>query len=200
MKRLGVMGGTFDPPHQGHLVAASEVLHHLDLERVMFVPAGDPWQKHTVAPAEDRHLMTVLATASHARFEVSRVEIDRAGPTYTADTMETLSDFYDGEVELLFIAGADTVLGMGTWEKLDRLAELAEVVAVSRAGIDLAKLDPQPGWPKIHVVEMPEVSVSSTEIRNRVRNSLPIDYLVAPPVAVYIAEQGLYQGERGTGG
>jgi nicotinate-nucleotide adenylyltransferase len=189
------MGGTFDPPHQGHLLAASEVLHHLDLDRVMFVPAGDPWQKHTVAPAEDRHLMTVLATASHGRFEVSRLEIDRGGPTYTADTMETLREFYDGEVELRFIAGADTVLGMGSWEKLDRLSELAEVVAVSRSGIDLAGIESRPGWPKIHVVEMPEVAVSSTEIRDRVNKSLPIDYLVAPAVASYIAEHGLYQGE-----
>lgn len=200
MKRLGVMGGTFDPPHQGHLLAASEVLHHLDLERVMFVPAGDPWQKHTVAPAEDRFLMTVLATESHARFEVSRVEIDRSGPTYTADTMETLHDFYGGEVELTFIAGADTVIGMGTWEKLDRLSQLAEVAAVSRARIDLADIDPGPGWPKIHVVEMPEVAISSTEIRERVRKSLPIAYLVPPAVAAYIAEHGLYQGERNSDG
>jgi nicotinate-nucleotide adenylyltransferase len=189
------MGGTFDPPHQGHLLAASEVLHHLDLDRVMFVPAGDPWQKHTVAPAEDRHLMTVLATASHGRFEVSRLEIDRGGPTYTADTMETLRDFYDGDVELRFIAGADTVRGMGSWEKLDRLSELAEVVAVSRSGIDLTEIESRPGWPKIHVVEMPEVAVSSTQIRERVNQSLPIDYLVAPAVAAYIAEHGLYQGD-----
>jgi nicotinate-nucleotide adenylyltransferase len=194
------MGGTFDPPHQGHLLAASEVLHHLDLDRVMFVPAGDPWQKHTVAAAEDRHLMTVLATASHGRFEVSRLEIDRGGPTYTADTMETLRDFYDGEVELRFIAGADTVRGMGSWEKLDRLSELAEVVAVSRSGIDLTEIESQPGWPKIHVVEMPEVAVSSTQIRDRVKQSLPIDYLVAPAVATYIAEHGLYQGDRDSHG
>lgn len=189
------MGGTFDPPHQGHLIAASEVLHHLDLELVMFVPAGDPWQKNTVAPAEDRYLMTVLATESHPRFEVSRVEIDRRGPTYTADTLETLHDFYNGNVELTFIAGADTVLGMGTWEKLDRLSQLAEVVAVSRSGIDLAGIDPGTGWPNIHVVEMPEVAISSTEIRDRVRKSLPVDYLVASEVAAYIAEHGLYQGE-----
>ena len=194
------MGGTFDPPHQGHLVAASEVLHNLDLERVMFVPAGDPWQKNTVAPAEDRYLMTVLATESHPRFEVSRVEIDRSGPTYTADTLETLHGFYDGEVQLVFIAGADTVLGMGTWEKLDRLSQLAEVAAVSRSGINLADIDPGTEWPKIHVVEMPEVTISSTEIRDRVRKSLPIDYLVAPDVAAFIAEQGLYQGESDADG
>jgi nicotinate-nucleotide adenylyltransferase len=194
------MGGTFDPPHQGHLVAASEVLHHLDLERVMFVPAGDPWQKETVAPAEDRYLMTVLTTESHPRFEVSRVEIDRSGPTYTADTMETLHGFYDGEVELVFIAGADTVLGMGTWEKLDRLSQLAEVAAVSRSGINPADIDPGSGWPRIHVVEMPEVAISSTEIRDRVRKSLPIDYLVAANVADYITEHGLSQGERDAGG
>jgi nicotinate-nucleotide adenylyltransferase len=190
------MGGTFDPPHLGHLLAASEVRQQLDLERVMFVPAGDPWQKHTIAPAEDRYLMTVLATESHARFEVSRVEIDRSGPTYTADTMETLHDFYEGEVELTFIAGADTVLGMGSWEKLDRLAELAEVVAVSRSGIELADIDPGPGWPTIHIVEMPEVAISSTEIRDRVQKSLPIDFLVPSDVGAYITEHGLYQGER----
>jgi nicotinate-nucleotide adenylyltransferase len=166
----------------------------------MFVPAGDPWQKHTVAPAEDRHLMTVLATASHGRFEVSRLEIDRGGPTYTADTMETLRDFYDGDVELRFIAGADTVQGMGSWEKLDRLSELAEVVAVSRSGIDLTGIESEAGWPKIHIVEMPEVAVSSTQIRDRVQQSLPIDYLVAPAVATYIAEHGLYEGGRDSHG
>jgi nicotinate-nucleotide adenylyltransferase len=166
----------------------------MDLELVMFVPAGDPWQKNTVAPAEDRYLMTVLATESHPHFEVSRVEIDRSGPTYTADTLETLHGFYDGDVALTFIAGADTVLGMQTWEKLDRLAQLAEVVAVSRSGIDLADIDPGPGWPNIHVVEMPEVAISSTEIRDRVRKSLPVDYLVPADVAIYIAEHGLYQG------
>ncbi|MGH2790995.1 MAG: nicotinate-nucleotide adenylyltransferase [Actinomycetota bacterium] len=196
MKRLGVMGGTFDPLHQGHLVAASEVLHQLGLDRVMFVPAGDPWQKSTVAPAEDRFLMTVLGTSSHSRFEVSRIEIDRKGPTYTADTMETLHDFYDGGVKLIFIAGADTVLGLGSWEKLDRLAQLAEVVVVSRAGFDLAGLDPAPNWPKIHFVEMPRVEVSSTEIRDRVRRSLPIDYLVPLEVAAYISDHGLYMSDR----
>ena len=190
------MGGTFDPLHQGHLVAASEVLHELGLEQVMFVPAGDPWQKSTEAPAEDRFLMTVLGTASHGRFQVSRVEIDRKGPTYTADTMETLHDFYEGAVELTFIAGADTALGLGSWEKLDRLAELAEVVVVSRPGFDLADLDPAPNWPKIHLVEMPHVEVSSTEIRDRVRKSLPIDYLVPLEVAAYISDHGLYMSDR----
>jgi nicotinate-nucleotide adenylyltransferase len=194
------MGGTFDPLHQGHLVAASEVLHQLGLDRVMFVPAGDPWQKSTEAPAEDRFLMTVLGTASHSRFEVSRIEIDRKGPTYTADTMETLHDFYDGAVDLIFIAGADTVLGLGSWEKLDRLAALAEVVVVSRPGFDLAKLDPGPNWPRLEVVEMPAVEVSSTEIRERVRQSLPIDYLVPLEVAAYISEHGLYMSDRVMGG
>lgn len=186
------MGGTFDPLHQGHLVAASEVLHQLELEQVMFVPAGDPWQKNTEAVPEDRFLMTVLGTASHGRFEVSRLEIDRKGPTYTADTMKTLYDFYSGEVELLFIAGADTVLGLGSWAKLGPLTELAEVVAVSRPGFDLAGLRPESHWPNIHVVEMPAIAVSSTDIRERVRKGLPIDYLVPPEVATYIAERGLY--------
>jgi nicotinate-nucleotide adenylyltransferase len=190
------MGGTFDPLHQGHLVAASEVLHHLELDSVMFVPAGDPWQKSTVASPEDRFLMTVLGSSAHPRFEVSRLEIDRKGPTFTADTMEMLHDFYSGEAELLFIAGADTVLGMGTWEKLDRLAELAEVVAVSRSGIDLGALDQKPGWPKLHFVAMPEVAVSSTEIRDRVRRSLPIDFLVPSAVATYISDRGLYMSDH----
>ena len=200
IERVGVFGGTFDPVHVGHVVAAVDVRAAVELDRVVMVVAGDPWQKSTEAPAEDRFLMTVLGTASHSRFEVSRVEIDRKGPTYTADTMETLHDFYDGAVELTFIAGADTVLGLGSWEKLDRLAELAEVVVVSRPGFDLTDLDPAPNWPKIHLVEMPQVEVSSTEIRDRVRNSLPIDYLVPLEVAAYISDHGLYMSDRVMGG
>ncbi|MGH2733990.1 MAG: nicotinate-nucleotide adenylyltransferase, partial [Actinomycetota bacterium] len=148
MQRLGVMGGTFDPIHVGHLVAASEALHSFELDSVTFVPAGEPWQKSTYAEPEDRLMMTVLGAASHSRFRVSRIEIDRKGPTYTADTMDSMRSFYGGEVELLFIVGADAALKLGTWVKVERLAEVAEVVAVTRTGFDLAELSPEVHWPK----------------------------------------------------
>jgi len=195
--KLGVMGGTFDPIHMGHLVAASEALALFELERVLFVPAGQPWQKATYSEAEDRYLMTVLGAAPHAHFEVSRIELDRAGPTYTADTMQLLNDFYEGTCALFFIAGADAVLRLGTWEKLDNLAELADIIAVSRPGFDLDQLEPRAGWPKVHPLIIPDVGVSSSEIRERVRKGLPIDFLVPAEIVAYVKEHGLYRGPSG---
>ena len=131
--RIGVMGGTFDPIHHGHLVAASEVAQSFDLDEVVFVPTGQPWQKHDVSPSEHRYLMTVIATASNPRFTVSRVDIDRAGPTYTIDTLRELKSERP-DAELFFITGADAVAQILSWRDHDELWDMAHFVAVSRPG------------------------------------------------------------------
>ena len=190
--RLGVMWGTFDPIHLGHLVAASEVLHSFGLDRVVFMPAGDPWQKRSETPAEDRLMMTSLAVAGSPAFSVSRLELDRKGPTYTADSFETLKEFYGADVEMFLIAGADAVLNLSTWKKLDRLKELVEVIAVTRPGSELDSFVQSDDLPTVHVREMPGIAISATEIRERVRQGQPIDFLVPPEVALYIRQNGLY--------
>ena len=193
VRRLGVMGGTFDPIHDGHVSMAAALLDLFELDRVLFVPAGRPWQKEGYSAAEDRWTMTVLAAATHPRFAASRMEIDRKGPTYTVDTMAILRDFYGPDAALFFIAGVDAVLTLGTWHGVAGLAKLAEVIAVPRPGFDATALRPAPEWPRIHVADLPEVDVSSTEIRRRVREGLPIEGLVPPVVAEYIGEHGLYR-------
>lgn len=190
--RLGVIGGTFDPIHIGHLVAASEALNAFSLDRVMFVPAGRPWQKSTHAEPEDRFMMTALGAAHHARFSVSRIELDRKGPTYTVDTLATLKDFFTAQV--FFIAGADTVAEIGTWHNVEALGDLTEIIAVTRPGYSLDTREMAPGWPKVHTMEIPGLDVSSTMIRARIAEGKPIDYLVPPEVARYISRLGLYVG------
>ncbi|HEX2195566.1 MAG TPA: nicotinate-nucleotide adenylyltransferase [Actinomycetota bacterium] len=191
-RRLGVMGGTFDPIHNGHVAVATELLDAFDLDRVLFVPAGRPWQKEGYSAAEDRWMMTALVAATNPRFEASRMEIDRKGPTYTVDTLAILRDFHGPDAALFFIAGVDSVLTLGTWHRADGLAALAEVIAVPRPGFDVASLRPGPGWPAVHVAEVAEVDVSSTEVRRRVREGLPVGDLVPPVVEEYIAAHGLY--------
>lgn len=192
MRRIGVFGGTFDPFHVGHLAAAREATNAFDLDRVLFVPTGSPWQKARYSPAEDRFLMTVLGTAEDEAFAVSRMEIDRDGPTYTADTMEHLRSFYGSATELLFIAGIDAVLNLGSWVGLDRLAGLASVIAVHRPGFEVAKLRAEPEWPALRMLEMPGVDVSSTEIRARVARGERVDAMVPPDVVRYIRARRLY--------
>lgn len=192
LKRVGVIGGTFDPIHLGHLVAASEVLHSFELDLVLFMPAGDPWQKSSETAAEDRFMMTALAIAGFSTFAASRLELDRKGPTFTADSFETLREFYGRDVEFFLIAGADAVLNLSTWKKLDRLRELVQVVAVSRPGSDLSTLQQSEDLPVVHVKEMPGIDVSATQIRERVRLGKPIDFLVPMDVVRYIRTHGLY--------
>src|SRR4051812_14361089 len=143
--RLGVMGGTFDPIHHGHLVAASEVAAAFNLDEVVFVPTGRPWQKsdREVSPAEDRYLMTVIATASNPRFSVSRVEVDRPGPTYTVDTLRVLQTERGEKTELFFITGADALAEILTWQDADDLGKLAHWIGVTRPGHELS----DPGFP-----------------------------------------------------
>ncbi|MDU0326623.1 nicotinate-nucleotide adenylyltransferase [Microbacterium sp. KSW2-21] len=190
--RIGVMGGTFDPIHHGHLVAASEVAQSFDLDEVVFVPTGRPWQKDDVTESEHRYLMTVIATASNPQFTVSRVDIDRAGPTYTIDTLRDLQDQRPG-AELFFITGADAVAQILSWRNHQELWVLAHFVAVSRPGHVLTT----EGLPSQNVsqLEIPALSISSTDCRARVRRGHPVWYLVPDGVVQYIAKHHLYRSK-----
>jgi nicotinate-nucleotide adenylyltransferase len=198
-RRVGVMGGTFDPVHHGHLVAASEVLAWFDLDQVVFVPTGEPWQKadRVVSAAEDRYLMTVVATASNPRFEVSRVDIDREGPTYTIDTLRDLTAAMP-DADLYFITGADAMAAILTWRDHEELFELAHFVGCTRPGheMDPSVLEGLPG-DRITLVEIPALAISSTECRNRVKAGEPVWYLVPDGVVQYIAKHDLYRKEQG---
>jgi nicotinate-nucleotide adenylyltransferase len=191
--RIGVMGGTFDPIHHGHLVAASEVAQSFDLDEVVFVPTGQPWQKSGVSPSEHRYLMTVIATASNPRFTVSRVDIDRAGPTYTIDTLRELRSERP-EADLFFITGADALAQILSWRDHDELWDLAHFVAVSRPGHVLSTA----GLPTDDVsqLEIPALAISSTDCRWRVEHGHPVWYLVPDGVVQYIAKHHLYRSKE----
>lgn len=194
--RIGVMGGTFNPIHHGHLVAASEVAQAFDLDEVVFVPTGMPWQKDpgTIAPAEDRYLMTVIATASNPRFTVSRVDIDRGGPTYTIDTLRDLHRERPG-AELFFISGADAIRQILTWKDAEQLWGLAHFVGVSRPGhpLDISSLPHD----DVSWLEIPALAISSTDCRKRVSSGYPVWYLVPDGVVQYIQKYNLYQMSKG---
>jgi len=191
--RLGVMGGTFDPIHHGHLVAASEVAAAFELDEVVFVPTGQPWQKNEVTEPEDRYLMSVIATASNPRFKVSRVDIDRHGPTFTIDTLRDLKAMYP-DAELFFITGADAIAQILSWRDVEEIWQLAHFVAVSRPGHQL-DLPPHPEG-SISTLEIPALSISSTDIRARVAHAKPVWYLVPDGVVQYIGKHRLYRGVK----
>ncbi|TDH19517.1 nicotinate-nucleotide adenylyltransferase [Mycobacteroides franklinii] len=200
-RRLGVMGGTFDPIHNGHLVAASEVADRFELDEVIFVPTGQPWQKQgrKVSPAEHRYLMTVIATASNPRFTVSRADIDRGGATYTVDTLIDLRDAHP-DADLYFITGADALASILSWENWEQLFTLAKFIGVSRPGYELssdhiahAELPPD----GLTLVEVPALAISSTDCRIRAGQSRPIWYLVPDGVVQYVAKHQLYSRNRG---
>ncbi|MFI9813580.1 nicotinate-nucleotide adenylyltransferase [Saccharothrix variisporea] len=190
-RRIGVMGGTFDPVHHGHLVAASEVQARFDLDEVVFVPTGQPWQKseREVSPAEDRYLMTVIATASNPRFSVSRVDIDRGGPTYTVDTLTDLKAAYP-DADLFFITGADALEQILSWRRADHVFDLAHFIGVTRPGYELDDTHLPPG--AVSLVEVPAMAISSTDVRARNATGLPIWYLVPDGVVQYISKRRLY--------
>jgi nicotinate-nucleotide adenylyltransferase len=192
-KRLGIMGGTFDPIHHGHLVAASEVGHYYGLDEVIFVPTGQPWQKddRIVSAGEDRYLMTVIATASNPRFSVSRVDIDRPGETYTIDTLRDLRDQRGPDAEFYFITGADALARMISWRDADELFKLAHFVGCTRPGHQLSMSDLPDG--RVSLVEIPALAISSTECRQRVRDGQPVWYLVPDGVVQYISKRRLYR-------
>jgi nicotinate-nucleotide adenylyltransferase len=186
------MGGTFDPIHHGHLVAASEVAGLFGLDEVVFVPTGQPWQKteRAVSPAEDRYLMTVIATASNPRFSVSRVDIDRGGPTYTIDTLTDLRH-QRPDAELFFITGADALAQIVSWRDNQQLFDLAHFVGVTRPGFHLADAHLPEGV--VSLVEVPALAISSTDCRDRVGRGMPVWYLVPDGVVQYIEKRGLYR-------
>jgi nicotinate-nucleotide adenylyltransferase len=189
--RLGVMGGTFDPIHHGHLVAASEVQARFGLDEVVFVPTGLPWQKDALAVSrpEHRYLMTVIATASNPRFTVSRVDIDRPGPTYTIDTLRDLRAERPG-AELFFITGADALAQILSWKDADELFRLAHFIGVTRPGYPLS----ESGLPadRVTLEEVPAMAISSTDCRARVERAEPVWYLVPDGVVQYINKYRLY--------
>ncbi|MFD0924120.1 nicotinate-nucleotide adenylyltransferase [Williamsia deligens] len=224
------MGGTFDPIHNGHLVAANEVADRFDLDEVVFVPTGRPWQKlgadedaaagvadgqvpahvqstRPVSPAEDRYLMTVIATAANPRFSVSRVDIDRAGDTYTVDTLRDLHRIHP-DADQFFITGADALGSILTWHDWEELFSLATFVGVSRPGYELgaahlgAHLQTLPA-DSLHLIEVPALAISSTDCRDRARDGRPVWYLVPDGVVQYITKRRLYRtrpGRRGVSG
>ena len=188
------MGGTFDPIHHGHLVAASEVQAWFGLDEVVFVPTGQPWQKsgRAVSEAEDRYLMTVIATASNPRFWVSRVDIDRGGPTYTIDTLRDLNAELP-DAELYFITGADALGDIFTWRDAAELFRLAHFVGCTRPGyaMDDSTLEGIPS-DRVTIVEIPALAISSTECRKRTAAGEPVWYLVPDGVVQYINKYQLY--------
>ncbi|BBY82941.1 nicotinate-nucleotide adenylyltransferase [Mycolicibacterium pulveris] len=196
-RRLGVMGGTFDPIHNGHLVAASEVANLFGLDEVVFVPTGQPWQKDRhVTAAEDRYLMTVIATASNPRFTVSRVDIDRGGPTYTKDTLNDLHAL-NPDSELYFITGADALASILTWQNWEEMFAIAKFVGVSRPGYELdgkhvTAAGKQLPKDALTLVEVPALAISSTDCRLRAAQNRPIWYLVPDGVVQYVAKRKLY--------
>lgn len=197
--RLGIMGGTFDPIHFGHLVAAEEALVQFNLDKVVFMPAGRPALKSQgeVTPGEHRYLMTVLATASNPDFEVSRMELDRPGTTYTIDTLRTMRQTYGQTAELFFITGADAVWEIVQWKDAEEFAGLATFIAATRPGYDLqaARREHTAMLSKLSIefIEVPALAISSTDIRKRIRERRPIRYLVPESVAGYINKYRLYR-------
>jgi nicotinate-nucleotide adenylyltransferase len=195
-RRVGVMGGTFDPIHYGHLVTAEEAVMQFGLEEVVFVPTGLPWMKadRPVSPPEDRYLMTVVATASNPRFSVSRAEIDREGPTYTVDTLRQFADEHP-DAEAYFITGADAMLEIFDWKDPEEILSLAHFIAATRPGYDLRRFEAAASThhPKVSTMDIPALAISSSDIRERVREGRAIRYLLPEGVKSYIEKQGLYR-------
>jgi nicotinate-nucleotide adenylyltransferase len=192
------MGGTFDPIHHGHLVTAEMALWQFGLDEVRFVPTGQPWMKadQAVTPAEHRYLMTVIATSSNPRFSVSRIEIERTGPTYTVETLQQLRREAEEPIELFFITGADAMLEILHWKDPEEVLGEAHFIAATRPGYDLARFEKEApsSHPNVQVMDIPALAISSTDVRRRVRDGEPIRYLVPEGVQTYIEKTGLYRG------
>jgi nicotinate-nucleotide adenylyltransferase len=201
VRRLGILGGTFDPIHHGHLVAAEEASYQLALDRVLFVPAGAPPHKpaRPISPASHRLRMVELAIAGKPHFAVSRVDIDRPAPSYTVDTLKLLRAEWGRETRFFFIEGNDSLSDMVNWYQPQRLIELCELAVVRRPGseIDLPALEKRlPGLTeRVHWVQIPLLEISSTDLRARIRAGRSISYLVPREVEAYIQEHGLYREE-----
>lgn len=200
--KLGILGGTFDPIHYGHLVVAEECRARLGLDVVLFIPAGQPPHKRgrIISSAEHRVEMVRLAIASNPGFELSRIEVDRVGPSYTVDTLARLRDEYGPSTRLYFVVGMDALAEILTWHEPVRLISLCQVVAVTRPGFadfDLAALEPAipDARRRICVLPAPELRISSSDLRRRVARGLPIKYQVPESVEEYVYRHGLYRAE-----
>lgn len=191
--RLGVMGGTFDPIHFGHLVAANEAASAFNLEKVLFVPTGDPWQKQVVSSTGHRFEMTKRAIAKNKLFEISDLDTKRPGPTYTVDTLRDVHEQYP-DAELFFITGADSISQIDTWKDSDQIWALAHFVGVTRPGHSLVM--PKSPFGNVSLLEIPALAISSTDIRARVKAEKPIEYLLPKKVIKYIRKHHLYQGTK----
>ena len=203
VKRIGVMGGTFDPIHNGHLVTAEEAWKQFQLDQVLFVPSGHPPHKtdRDSLDPEDRYLMSVIATATNPHFKVSRMEIDRAGPSYTIDTVREMHRLYGRNTEVYFITGADAILEILTWKEPEKVLREATFIAATRPGYDLKRLEEslpevekarQATDPRVLVMEIPALAISSTDIRRRVKEGRAVTYLVPEGVARFIEKNGFY--------
>ncbi|HUH07048.1 MAG TPA: nicotinate-nucleotide adenylyltransferase [Egibacteraceae bacterium] len=191
-RRVGIMGGTFDPVHLGHLVTAEQARAELKLDTVAFVPAGAPWQKQReVTPASHRYLMTVLATAANPAFAVSRIEIDSPGASYTVDTLRKLRALLPDD-QLFFITGADAILNILTWRNAEECLQLADFVAATRPGHDLGDLEAERLRDRVVVLDVPALAISSTDIRERFAAGRPVRYLIPREVEEYARKHGLY--------
>lgn len=207
VKKLAIMGGTFDPIHIGHLMTAEEVRSEFGIDQVVFIPTGHPPHKdcRRVTDSEHRYLMSVLATVENPSFHVSRIEIDRPGTTYTVDTIERIKEAYPSGVKIYFITGADAVHEILTWKRVDELMKICEFVAVTRPGYKRRQLKEkvetlQESFQcKVHYLEVPALAISSSDIRNRVREVKPIKYLVTEAVEKYIQKLELYSDKEQSG-
>ena len=196
--KLGIMGGTFNPIHFGHLFTAEAARTQFKLDEVIFMPTGMPALKKPadLASAEERYTMTVLATATNADFSVSRLEVERAGPSYTVDTLREVHRQWGPATQLFFITGADAVLEIFTWKEPETMAGFCRFIAATRPGYDLEPIkgliEERSGLPAVHVMEIPALAISSTDLRRRIKEKLPIRYLLPDAVASYIYKSGLY--------
>jgi nicotinate-nucleotide adenylyltransferase len=198
-RRIGLMGGTFDPIHLGHLVTAEQARVDLELAEVIFIPAGEPWQKTgEVTSAEHRYLMTVLATAANPSFSVSRLEIDAPGPTYTVDTLRRVreafaaQDVTSSRDGVFFITGADAILNILSWKDAEECLELATFVAATRPGHDLGQLEAHALHNRVLQLTVPALAISSTDVRGRFARRGATRYLVPREVEEYVHKHGLY--------
>lgn len=199
-KRVGILGGTFDPIHVGHLMTAEAVRDEYHLNKVIFIPAAVPPHKQNqdVTEAMHRYVMTVLATCSNPNFEVSDIEMNRPGPSYTIDTIRELLERFGEDTEFYFITGADAIQEIHTWDRIEELLEMCHFIGASRQGClpDVNQIKAsfgELGKRKIHRLETPELEISSTDIRNRIKKGYSIKYIVPTAVEQYIYKQGLYR-------
>lgn len=197
-KRVGIFGGTFDPIHMGHLIVAETIMDEFHLDKVVFIPAAVPPHKldKQISPAKHRYMMTMLATCSNPRFQVSDMEMHRQGPSYSRDTLAQLLEEHGRDTEFYFIVGADSVENLHTWNRIDELLTMCHFIGASRPGCmpDMEKIAQRfgPLAEKIHCLETPELEISSTEIRHRVGQKRTIRYIVPETVKQYIYKEKLY--------